>query len=155
MSIRDMLTGRHSVKAPAAQDRLFALSTAYVTLQAEHETESTGVAGIVFQPLATSDFENIVRDMEQVVKATGGELGASVESRDDSYGYRWMIVRDPALEDLVVAVNGVSRALAKGRYGESVPCAVFGFRSPHDPKVYFIYTYKRGPWYPFVPGSGE
>jgi len=155
MSLRDMLTGRHSVKAPAARERLFALTTAYVTLEAEHETSSTGVAGIVFQPLATSDFEGIVRDMEQVVQATGGELGASVKSEDDAYGYRWMIIRDPALEDLVVAVNGVSSALETGGYGERVLCAVFGFRSPHDSQIYFIYNYKRGQWYPFVPAGGE
>ncbi|MGI8557171.1 MAG: PspA-associated protein PspAB, partial [Solirubrobacteraceae bacterium] len=77
------------------------------------------------------------------------------ESRDDSYGYCWMIVRDPLLEDLVFAVNCFSSALDTGGYGERVLCAVFGFRSPHDPKIYFIYNYKRGHWYPFVPGSGE
>ncbi|GAC1487330.1 MAG: hypothetical protein NVS1B9_06870 [Solirubrobacteraceae bacterium] len=155
MSLRDLLTGRHNVKGPAARDRLFALSTAYVTLEAEHDTSSTGVAGIVFQPLATSDFETLVNDMEAVVKATGSELGATVERRDDAYGYRWMIIRDPRLEDLVVAVNGVSSALETGGYGERVLCAVFGFRSPRDPQVYFIYNYKRGSWYPFVPAPGE
>jgi hypothetical protein len=154
MSLRDVLIGRRSVKGPAP-DRLFALSTAYVTLESEHEIKCAGVAGIVFQPLATSDFESIVKDMEAVVQATGGELGATIESQDDSYGYRWMVVRDKALEDLVVAVNGVSSALETGGYGERVLCAVFAFTGPQQRQIYFIYNYKRGFWYPFVPASGE
>jgi hypothetical protein len=153
MGLRDIISGRHALKQPAT-DRLFALSTAYVTLQAEHEISPAGVAGIVFQPLATSDFEAIVKDMEEVVQATGGELGATVESKDDSYGYRWMIVRDQSLEDLVVAINGVSTALTGGGYGERLLCAVFAFQGPRDPKIYLIYNFKRGNWYPFVPGSG-
>ena len=34
MGLLDVLTGRHKLSKPAAEDRLFALSTAYVTLQA-------------------------------------------------------------------------------------------------------------------------
>jgi hypothetical protein len=159
VSLRDALTGRHKVKGPAP-DRLFALSTAYVALESEHEITARGLAGIVFQPLATADFESIVRDMEAVVRATAGELGASLETHDDTFGYRWMVISDRALEDLVVAVNGVSSALVAGGYGERVLCAVFAFHSPRDPQIYFIYNYKRGFWYPFVPtattaGSGQ
>jgi hypothetical protein len=153
MSLRDALTGRRKLKGPAP-DRLFALSTAYVTLESEHSITSLGVAGIVFQPLATSDFASIVKDMEEVVKATGGEVGATVESYDDAFGYRWMIIRDPGLEDLVVAVNAVSSALEIGGYGDRVLCAVFAFSGAGSRKIYFIYNYKRGTWYPFVP-AGE
>ena len=55
------------LKQPAA-DRLFAMSTAYVKLEMELELTTTGEAAIVFQPLATSDFEGIVKDMEEVVQ---------------------------------------------------------------------------------------
>ena len=119
MGIFDALVGRRSVKGPASRERLFALSTAYVTLETEQSITSAGVAGIVFQPLATSDFTATVKDMEEVVKATAGELGATVESQDDSFGFRWLIVRDKAsVEDLVVTINGVSSALEDGGYGE-------------------------------------
>ena len=151
MSLRDALTGRRKLKGPAP-DRLFALSTAYVTLASEHGITAVGVAGIVFQPLATSDFEAIVKDMEEVVKATGGEVGASVESYDDAFGYRWMIIHSDELEDLVVAVNAVSSALETGGYGDRVLCAVFAFEGQRR-KIYFIYNYKRGTWYPFVPAG--
>jgi hypothetical protein len=153
MSLRDALTGRHKVKGPAPE-RLFALSTAHVALEAEHRITARGIAGIVFQPLATSDFESIVADMEAVVKATATDLGAGVKTHDDSFGYRWMVITDKEIEDLVVAVNGVSSALVGGGYGERVLCAVFAFQGPRDPQIYFIYNYKRGFWYPFVPTGG-
>ena len=77
MGLRDMLIGRRTVKPPAARERLFALSTAYVTLETEYSIATAGVAGIVFQALATSDFTSMRTDMEAVVGATAGELGRS------------------------------------------------------------------------------
>jgi len=157
MGIFDALVGRRAVKGPAARERLFAMSTAYVTLQTEYTIDCGGVAGIVFQPLATADFEAVVKDMEEVVKATASEMGASVDSQDDAYGFRWLIVHDAqaAVEDLVVTINGVSSAVEDGGYGERLLCAVFAFKDAKGAKVYFIYNYKRGSWYPFVPAGGE
>ncbi|MGA2758448.1 MAG: hypothetical protein ABSF58_13965, partial [Solirubrobacteraceae bacterium] len=148
--------GRRAVKGPAARERLFALSTAYVALETEQSITSAGVAGIVFQPLATSDFTATVKDMEEVVKATAGEMGATVESKDDDYGFRWLIVRDQSsVEDLVVSINGVSTALEDGGYGERLLCAVFAFKDSAGAQINFIYNYKRGSWYPFVPAPGD
>ena len=95
MGLRDILTGRHEVKGPASDDRLFAITTAYITLQCEHQIEPAGAAAIVFQALATSEFESTLREMEEVVTATGGESGTTVSTEDDSYGYRWMVLRNP------------------------------------------------------------
>lgn len=160
MGLRDILTGRHQVSGPAP-DRMFAITTAYVTLSSEHQIESRGSAAIVFQALATSDFEATLRDMEEVVKATGGDSGTSVSTEDDSYGYRWMILRNPpgapSVEDLAVGINAVSGSIETAGYGERLLCAVFAFSdTAHGgAPVYFIYNYKRGFWYPFVPAAGE
>src|SRR5690606_6064607 len=116
MGFLDALLGRRKAAAPAARDRLFAMSTAYVTLETSHEVRTRGVAAIVFQPLATADFNEIVREMEQVVRATGDETGTTVDTSDDTFGYRWMIVRDTDVEDLVVAINAVHEALQLGGY---------------------------------------
>ena len=32
-------------------------------------------------------------------------------------------------------------------------CAVFAFADAKSRKIYFIYNYKRGYWYPFVPDA--
>ncbi len=149
-----ILGGRKKLKGPAP-DRLFALSTAYVTLATGHGIETKGRAAIVFQPLATADFETIVTDMEEVLRGTGEDTGTAVERTDDTFGYRWMILSDPDFEDLVVGVNVVSQALQDGGYGERILCAVFSFRDAQDKRVYWIYNYKRGAYYPFVPAGGD
>jgi hypothetical protein len=156
VGLRDILTGRHEVKGPAP-DHLFAITTAYVTLQAEHQIDPVGTAAIVFQALATSEFEATLRDMEEVVKATGGESGTAVSTEDDSYGYRWMVLRNPdgtpSVEDLAVGINAVSGSIETAGHGERLLCAVFAFVDAKKNRIYFIYNYKRGLWYPFVPAS--
>jgi hypothetical protein len=169
VGLRDILTGRHQVKGPAP-DRLFAISTAYVTLETEHQIVPSGAAAIVFQALATSDFEATLKEMEGLVTATGGETGTTVSTQDDSYGYRWMILRSPqgkpSIEDLAVGINAVSGSIEAAGHGERLLCAVFAFvnRSStgggsggggEGARVYFIYNYKRGYWYPFVPARAD
>jgi hypothetical protein len=158
VGLRDILTGRHEVKGPAP-DRMFAISTAYVTLEAEHQISPAGKAAIVFQALATSEFEETLREMEALVTATGGDSGTSVATEDDSYGYKWMVLRNPAgapsIEDLTVGINAVSGSIETAGHGERLLCAVFAFTDAKGAPIYFIYNYKRGYWYPFVPASGD
>jgi hypothetical protein len=154
MGLLDILRGKRSLKAPAA-DRLFAISTAYVTFESRLGVRTRGVAGIVFQPLDTSDFRSIVADMEEVVQATSGDAGTALDTHDDSFGYRWMVLHDPDFEDLVVGVNAVSTALEAGGYGDRVLCAVFAFQDEGGARQYWIYNFKRGAFYPFVPAGGE
>ena len=156
MGFLDVLTGRRKLDKPAP-DRLFAISTAYVTMQTGLGMDARGAAAIVFQPLATADFDSIVRDMEEVVKATATDSGMTVTSSDDSYGFRWLVLRGSDFDDLVVGINAVSGALEAGGYGERVLCAVFAFEDSRRRPVYWIYNYKRGTFYPFAPapGSGE
>src|SRR5437763_13250800 len=116
---------------------------------------SREAAAIVFQPLATADFESIVRDMEEVVRATASDSGTIVTSSDDSYGFRWLVLRGSDFDDLVVGINAVSGALETGGYGERVLCAVFAFEDSSKRPLYWIYNYKRGSFYPFVPAPGD
>jgi hypothetical protein len=150
----DTLLGKRKLKAPAP-DRLFALTTAGVTLETAHDIRSSGKAAIVFQALATSDFDQIVGDMEELVRGTGEETGTTLRTTDDDYGYRWVVFEDPDLDDLVVSVNAVNDALQVGGYGDRVLCAVFAFNDRNGKPLYFIYNVKRGAWYPFVPAGGE
>ncbi len=148
-----VLGGRKKLKAPAP-DRIFAMTTAYVAMDTELGLRSTGAAGIVFQPLATADFEQILTDAEELLRGTAQETGATLESADDEFGYRWIVLRDPDFDDLVVSLNTISTELQGGGYGDRLLCAVFAFESKGT-RVYFIYNYKRGTFYPFVPASGK
>ena len=95
MGLFDILRGKREIKQPAT-DRLFAMSTAYESMTAGMGLTSSGEAAIVFQPLATADFEGIVKDMEEILKGTGEETGTTIAARDDEFGYRWMVLSDPA-----------------------------------------------------------
>ena len=126
MGFLDVLIGRRKLAKPAP-DRLFAMSTAYVTLETSLEITSRGSAAIVFQPLATADFEAIVRDMEEVVQGHRGDSGTAVETTDDSYGFSWLVLRGGTSTTSWSASTRSSSALEAGGYGERVLCAVFAF----------------------------
>jgi hypothetical protein len=154
MGLFDALVGRKKVKGPAP-DRLFAITTAAVALETGSGITSRGKAAIVFQPLATGDFARIVAEMEEVVRSTGDETGTTLTTSDDDYGYRWMVLIDDDIDDLAVGINAVTDALAIGGYADRVLCAVFAFTQPDGKALYFIYNYKRGSWYPFVPAGPQ
>lgn len=170
MGFLDAILGGGKKLKGVAPDRLFAMTTAHVTLQTELSMNSAGSAGIVFQPLNTSDFEQILRDAHELLAGVGEENDSELESADDEFGYRWIILRDPDFEDLVVSLNTISTELQGGGYGERLLAAVFPFEdtggesggkdsaSTQKPsrgrRVYFIYNFKRGSFYPFVPSGG-
>jgi hypothetical protein len=150
----DVLRGKSELKQPAA-DRLFAMSTAYVELEGSLGLKSTGEAAIVFQQLDTADFAQLAKDMQELVSAAASEAGTKVETRQDSFGYRWMILRDEDFEDLVTGANAIGGELEGGGYGDRILAAVFPFADESGGRVYWIYNYKRGAFYPFVPAGGE
>jgi hypothetical protein len=154
MGFLDALLGRRKLDMPAP-DRLFAMSTAYVKFETELGVTSRGSAAIVFQPLSSADFQSIVTEMEQVVRSTASDSGVTVESSDDRYGYRWLVLRGKDFDDLVVGINAVSSSLEAGGYGERVLCAVFAFEDRQKRPLYWIYNYKRGSFYPFAPSTGD
>src|ERR1700749_1916791 len=154
MGFLDILTGRRKLAQPA-EDRLFAISTAYVTFETGLEITTRGSAAIVFQSLATADFTSIVRDMEEVVRATASDSATAVEKSVDSYGYSWLILRGTDFDSLVVGINAVSGALQAGGYGDRLLCSVFAFQDAQGQALYWIYNFKRGFFYPFVPTASQ
>ena len=147
-----ILGGRRKLKAPAA-DRLFAMTTAQVQLDAGLGLKPKGVAGIAFQQVATADFKQILASTEELLHGSAEDTGTKIESANDDYGFRWVILRDQDFDDLLVAMNTVSGELQGGGYGDRLLCAVFPFVEDGR-TIYFIYNFKRGSFYPFVP-SGD
>jgi hypothetical protein len=145
--------GGKKLKAPAP-DRIFAMVTAQITMETGLGLKHRNSAGIVFQPLGTADFGQIVRDTEELLRGAAEDTGTTVETHDDEFGYRWIVLRDPDFDDLVQAVNVVSTELSAGGYGDRLLAAVFAFEDEQGKPVYFIYNFKRGKYYPFVPAPG-
>ncbi len=157
MGLRDVLFGRKQLKGPAAE-RLFAISTAAVTLEAELALRFAGAGALVYKPVSAGEFELVEQDVDGLLRAAAKESGSTVESKKDDFGYDWVVVRDPDLEDVVTSVHAAAAELEARGFGGQLLAAVFRFegRNGAERPVYWIYGYKTGTFWPFVPaGEGQ
>ena len=155
MGLRDVLLGKKKLAGPA-RERLFALTTAAVTLDTDLGLRTAGAGGIVFKPLSAGEFVRAENDLQQVLDAVAGESGSRLERKSDDFGYEWIVVRDADLEDQVTTVHAVAQGLQEAGFGEQLLAAAFKFESKFGDRkvVYWVYGYKQGAFWPFVP-TGE
>jgi len=152
LGLRNVLFGKKKLSGPA-RDRLFALVTAAVTLDTELGLRTAGAGGIVFKPLSAGDFVRAENELQQLLDGVAADSGSRLERREDSFGYTWIIVRDRELEDQVTTIHAVASGLEEAGFGAQLLAAVFKFEGGKNP-VYWLYGYKRGAFWPFVP-AGE
>ena len=155
MGLRDVLFGRKQLK-DAAGERLFAISTARITLETELDLRSTGAAGVCFKALSAGEFVRAENELQQLLDAVAVESGSKLERHTDEFGFEWLVVRDGDFEDLVTTVHLVASELESRGFGPQLLAAVFPFerRGFDGGRVYWIYGFKRGAFWPFVP-KGE
>ena len=154
MGLRDVLLGKKKLAGPA-RDRLFALTTAAITMETELGLRSAGAAGVCFKPLSAGDFVRAENELQELLDRVAGDSGSRLERREDKFGYTWIVVRDPELEDQVTTVHAVASGLEEAGFGAQLLAAVFKFEGQKLP-VYWVYSYKRGTFWPFVPrGEGQ
>ena len=157
MGLRDVLFGRKQLKGPAAE-RLFALSTAAITLDTELGLRFAAAGALVYKPLSAGEFAAVEQDVDGLLRAAAKESGTEVESKADEFGYDWLIVRDKDLEDVVTSVHAAASELQARGFGGQLLAAVFRFEGRDGPEepVYWLYGYKTGTFWPFVPaGEGQ
>ena len=154
MGFLDSILGGRKKLQNANADRLFAMATAQVTLETSLNMRARGQAAIVFQQINNADFKQILTDSEELIKSAAADTGTTISQQADDYGYQWMVFSDPDFDDLVTAVNTVASELQAGGYGDRVLAAVFAWDDGGQ-AVDFIYNFKRGKFYPFVPKPGK
>ncbi len=156
MGLFDVLFGRKRLKE-ASDERLFALSTAQVTLDVELGLKTAGAAAVVFKPLSAGEFVRAENEMASLLETVAQSSGSRIERHSDELGFEWLIVHDPDVEDLVTTAHLIGSELKARGFGPQLLAAVFPFRGGEGkPKPYWIYGYKRGAWWPFVPtGDGK
>jgi hypothetical protein len=154
LSFLDSILGRTKPIKPSL-DQLFGLSTAELTLETEFGLKSTDAAAISFRPVSTGQFTQLEQEIDALLKASTRDSPLSWRSYTDSYGYEWIIVQAEEFENLVATVHMISRELQDAGFGEQLLASVFQFQDAHSHNVYWIYNYKRGAFYPFVPASGQ
>ncbi|MBA3841112.1 MAG: hypothetical protein H0X39_00555 [Actinobacteria bacterium] len=151
MGLRDSLFGKKKLAEPK-DDRLFALTTAAVTLDVELGLKTAGVAAISFKPQSSGEFRAAFDEVDKLVDAVATQCGSTVERKSDEYGYDWIVLTDPDLEDLVGTAHTLSSELTAQGFGSQLLAAIFKFSGGAKP-VYWIYGFKRGAFWPFVPAD--
>lgn len=147
MGFLDSLLGKSKLPKPKP-DKLFAMSTAYVTINSNLGLRSDG-AGICFKPIEASRFQNAELEINQLLAQSCKETNTLYRMRKDSYGYLWIVLSDSDFDDLVSTIYMVSQTLSDHGFGEQLLCAVFKFKGEKD--VFWIYNFKQAKYYPFVP----
>lgn len=153
MGLTDILFGRKRLKG-AKLDKLFALSTAQVTLESELGLRPAGVAAVVFKPLSAGEFTRAEQEIDELLGVAASSSGSEVRRRQDSFGFQWLVIRDRDFEDLVATAHLVSSELEARGFGSQLLAGLFAFDGQERP-VYLIYGYKRGAFWPFVPTGQE
>ncbi len=155
MGFLDSLVGRTRLPRPN-EDKVFAMSTALITLQVSASLQPTGKVGVVFKALPAGRFDQLMKDtvgMLQVQDTTAPDDALKVEEIKDNLGFEWMVVTGSDFESLIAALHGVAQGLIDEGLGDCLLASVFPFKQDQR-EVYFIYGYKQGTFYPFVP-SGD
>ena len=178
MGFLDSLLGRTKPVRPNL-DALFALPSAAVTLETSAGLVLSGRAGVCWMPPAGQSAADVQREISQLLDipddltgsgqataeagqsaAKAGPSAGVLTQAEDSYGYRWLLLEDSDVEDLVNRVHLVNSLLAENGWGPQLLCSVFGVvpgagaDSTAKP-FYIVYLFKRGTFYPFAPVRKE
>jgi hypothetical protein len=154
LGLADVLFGRKKLKAPA-QERLFALTTARISLEADLGLKPSGAGAIVFKPLSAGEFVRAENELQELLDVVARDSQSKVERKSDDYGFEWLVIRDPDFEGLVTTIHLIASELQSRGFGEQLLAATARFDGGKHP-VYWIYGYKRGTFWPFVPtGAGQ
>jgi PspA associated protein B len=153
MGLLDVLRGQRAPRR-ADLDRIFGISSAAVTLEVSLALRPTGRAGVCFRAVEAGMFAALVAEIEELLRATSGESGTTVSRHEDSFGFSWVVIDDPDVDDLATTAHVVCQSLEERGFGEQLLCAVFGFDGEPG-RVDLVYAYKRGSFYPFAPREGR
>ncbi len=162
MGLLDSLLGRTKPVA-ANLDALFALPSAAITLESAAGIVPSGTAGVCWKPPAAQAAEDVQREIGELLQIDDDGNSAAVGTlshAEDAYGYRWLLLSDPAVDDLVNRVHLINTSLAEAGWGPQLLCSVFGLvpgpEAGSDARAMFlVYLYKRGTFYPFAPDGKE
>jgi hypothetical protein len=134
----------------ADPEDLFGLSTAYVTMEAEVGYAPAGEAALCFSGVDSTAFRDAREEVDAVLHAGADETGTRFEFRTDTHGYEWIVLADDEFEDLVTSVHFAADTMIEHGFGSRLLAAVFAFAG-RERTAYWIYSFRRGTYYPFVP----
>jgi hypothetical protein len=150
MGFFETLFGRQK-PVPVGPERLFAMSTAQITLETEQHLTPAGAVAICFKRIASGPFQELQSELRQLLDLTTKDAALQLKTFEDPLGYQWFIFSGADFQALVTTLHVASQTLIEKGYGSQLLFAIFPFKDADGEPVYWIYNYKRGTFYPFVP----
>ena len=156
MGLLDVLLGRKKLPE-ARKDKLWALTTARITMETELGLKPGGAAAVCFKPLSASDFVRAENELQELLDVAAATYGSRIRRRSDEYGFEWLVVEDSDFDELITTVHMIGSELEARGFGPQLLAAIFRFDDRRRERpVFWIYGYKRGAFWPFVPaGKGQ
>ncbi|VVB72256.1 Uncharacterised protein [uncultured archaeon] len=154
MGFLDSILGK--TRLPEAKtDRLFAISTAAVTMETSLGYSPDGAAGVCIKPMESSRYEAARTEIEELLAVSIKETGTKFSIQKDEYNYVWVVLSDPDFDDLVTSIQMVCQILMEQGFGTQLLAAVYRFKGEGSSRVYWIYSFKLGSYYPFAPKGAQ
>ena len=147
-------SAEHDASREADPEDLFGMSTAYMTMEANLGYPNEGAAALCFSSVDSTDFENTLEEVRDILEAGEAETGTSASIRMDQQGYHWVVLEDSDPEDLVTSIHFAADTFIERGYGSRLLAALFAFQK-NSQHVYWVYSFRRGAYYPFAPERGR
>ena len=153
----------------ADPDDLFGMSTAYITMATDLDYVAADEGALCFAGVDSTSFRDAVTEVEAILEAGREETGTDFSVAADDHGYQWVVFEESDPEDLVTSMHFAADTFVERGYGSRLLAAVFAYEpagdgprtdSPAgavdpDDRVYWIYSFRRGAYYPFAPRPGR
>src|SRR3974377_374550 len=124
MGLFDTLRGR-TKQVPPDLDAIFALPSGAVTLDTELDLKPSGCGGLCLK--AGSGESAVTSEQELRDLLNLDEQDHNVQLTDDDLGFKWLVINDPDLSNLVTRIHGANSTMVDNGLGPRLLCAVFGF----------------------------
>ncbi|AXR83461.1 PspA-associated protein PspAB [Natrarchaeobaculum sulfurireducens] len=164
------LRAEADARRDADPEDLFGMSTAYLTMEAELGYDSLGVGALCFSGVDSHSFRETVGEVEAILEAGRADTGTDFRVTEDDHGYHWVVLEDADPEDLITSMHFAADTFIEHGYGSRLLAAVFGYESGDGAArhrdgggdaagaggtAYWIYSFRRGAYYPFAPRPGR
>ena len=138
----------------ADPEDLFGMSTAYLSMEADLGFAPTNEAALCFADVDSTAFREARSEVEAVLEVGREETGTDASFIEDGHGYSWVVLEDADFEDLVTSVHFAADTLVEEGFGSRLLAALFSFERDGT-TAYWVYSFRRGAYYPFVPTGGR
>jgi len=138
----------------SASESIFALSSAYITLETKLGLKNTGRSAISLKAVDGMYFLTMKEEIRQFLDASRTDFDLTYRILIDTFGYLWVIIEGKNMEDQLAGVTAIGDIVYERGFADKLLATVFEFSNTSDNLCsiqYLIYNYRRNSFYPFIP----